>query len=481
MSNQSFSTAAIFQARGAKRLMPQPRRIAIGTFLALTVVAGAQAQLTPLVTGAVAERVGRDLISEARAAASSLIAQGEASGNALVIAAGNQLQVQADNVTRVAGKEASQRVKEMSAPVIPLMQNLFDLTSNPNALLGGVSDLKNATVLDLRALTRAVPGIGENFYVQRLRGSIQLERSQQDFPFAIQGTGLGVATDRIRSNVRLIIDGKAVQDAVGTSTDSHTRRFSVKNEELAPKFSKTKVITLDGEYLVTQETFKGWFIKSWEKSGTYRVPFKIALVPASMGTLTVVTEVPHRDFVRVRSETLTRTSGDHNCARCENPPTVPYNITYSVPGTPSSVPKLGDFKLAGASMTCLSGACGWSRLTSVGTTANQTTATGAFLVWGSPVTYAMTLDVLEYKALGDTIRSTLPSKALQYGQTVSVAVPSSEGLHATAAIVTKTGATLSFALGTNDDQGLVTLIQTIPGPDYISYVYRVNPPKELDL
>jgi hypothetical protein len=156
--------------------------------------------------GAVMNKVGTELINEARAAGASLIAQGQSAGNALLINAGNELNVAADNAVRAVGAELSRQVKDMAAQAQPVLARLQQMIDDTNKLETKTYRFKDASVLDVRGLLRDVPGVGEDFYVQRVDGVAQLKKEAAAYEVAIVGTGLGIATSRIESTTKLLID-----------------------------------------------------------------------------------------------------------------------------------------------------------------------------------------------------------------------------------------------------------------------------------
>jgi len=426
------------------------------------------------VGGVVAAKVGRDLVNQLQATGAALIGQGEASGNAMMIRAGNEMAVLAQNLLSIAGSEIDKRVDHMTAKLQPVMAQAQALLDHKAHLVKGVYDIKDSTVLDLRSFAASYP-LGSRFFVQKIDGSAQLNRSAGAYTISVWGVALGQDSDKIRSEVRLAINGFTLP-VERDGAQANIASFTVPVEALNSLFKQKQITTARAEFIVTQQN-KGWFW--WSRPTTYHVPFKLVLFPTYAGQLKLNVIEPTYAWQALpdNPQKQDRATGDHNCARCKDPPHVPYMLTIEVPSSKQAPPLEGDERLVSKSATCEGGACPWTSLSSLEFYEGNTRVAAQWQVWGSPVTLHLRADAERYTAVGE--KTTPQTVDLYYDQVFSVRVPNALGVRTDGQIATITGDTSALLLGNNDTRGLVSLQQKVPGPGYDTYQYLVLRPSGL--
>jgi hypothetical protein len=226
-----------------------------------------------------------------------LIGQGESSGNALLITAGNEMNVQADNTARLVGSEISRRISEMDARFRPSLASLNELLEHSKRLTDTAYKFKDAAVLDLRAIVATWPVVGEHFFVQSIEGVTQVRRPEADYKIAISGTGLGIPAANLSSTVSLALNG-AVLNVEPERTDAYTARFTIPNKALAALFRERSLSTVPATFEIVQ-TVVPWY-RMGKKTYKYSVPLKLALVPYFAGSARVTTKFDQYDWKFIR-------------------------------------------------------------------------------------------------------------------------------------------------------------------------------------
>jgi hypothetical protein len=249
--------------------------------------------------------------------------------------------------------------------------------------------------------------------------------------------------------------------------DPYTARFTIPNELL--QFDDNLLKTVNATFEISQR-IRPWY-GTWRDGGSYRVPITIALIPINAGSLRVLTTEPSFKWVFARHEQTTRTTADHNCPRCSDPPKAPYELSIGpVPNMKRAEPQLGDQRLVNPTLKCLTdivvlkgipsvlginiksidrSACGWTQLTSVDTVENGSRVVGHWLSWGSPTTWELRADVEEYVASGAAKDEHV--YPLRFGEIVEMIVPDTVGTSAVGLGTTFTKEKFQLVLGSNND------------------------------
>jgi hypothetical protein len=449
------------------------------------------------VGGLIAGKVGSDLITEARQTAQTLIGQAEASGNALILRNANELNVLAQNASLLVGEQLTKTTDSMSIQNRALMETLATATRTASQTAATATyALRDAVALDLKG-TIAGTGFGEQFYVQRIGGLIQMQKDA-DYQVSITGLGLGIPTDKRKSEVRFLIDGQAVAGVKQSRNDAYTTSFVIPNAALAPRFAAKRMNVLAATFDIDYEYKSGVVFSKWQKL-QQRVPVRIGLMPLYAGTITVRATGSTIDWVKVRDEVAKRTTGNHHCEKdCKGEPTrTNYTLTIKVPSTDHQ--KVGDQKLVNPVLRCVpqmvqipqiiilgtvipaqtvdASACPWSAVNSVYLSEGDTRATASFDVWSKPTNWELTAGVYELKPVGEMV--TTRDYDLQFGHLVEIEVPSSTEV-AKVLGTTITNATFEFVAGNNDTQGILKLEREVPGELFRKYIYLVNRPPDAD-
>jgi hypothetical protein len=346
----------------------------------------------------------------------------------------------------------------------------------------GAYDLKDAVTLDVRAVMASIPGLGERYYVQSVRGLTQIHGSEPVYRVSISGTGLGIPSERIRSTIRLELNGSVVAEVVTQRTDPHTTRFEIPSKVLEPHFAPSQMKRLEGAFLIRHEHRTGLLdgvldglIPRW-RAREYRVPLFLALMPRYAGRITAEAEVPVYAWRPIQALTEERVTHNHHCrSRCRGEPTrTPYDITIKVRGV--TPPEVGSRRLTMASITCAEGPCAFSHSYGTTLTEDNTRATGRFDVWSHPMRWTLRAEAEEYQRASNRRDST--EHELAFDRILELVVPSDATVTRISG-QTVTGRKFEFIAGANEPGGLLRLEREIPpaAPGVPRrFYYRVVPP-----
>jgi hypothetical protein len=447
-----------------------------------------------IIGSVVANKVGSDLIAELRAAGANLIGQGEASGNALLIRAGNEMNVLALNLSNAAGREVDKQVRHMSARVQPLMAHAQYVLDNRGRIEKLGYELKDSAVLDLRRVAAAYAPF-EAFFVQRIDGAALLHKGMGDYSIAIAGVGLGQDSENLKSTVTFHLAGREVP-ARKVGYDANTALFRVPVSHINGRFKAKTLTRLPAAFRVTQQR-KSFF--GWGKPKSYVVPFEIALLPRYAGRLELVLTEPvygwqRNDRLAIKQ---VRTTGDHNCPKCPNPPETPYSLSAVVPSSGLATPQPGDRRILEPNSWChtdvrkipipfgrqrfieqdFSG-CPWTRRTGLVVTPDGSRVDAQYLVWGKAVTLELQAAVEEYTLLEQRTRPV--AYDLFYDDILEIDAPNATGVSGRGRLQLVNGNSASMVLGLNDSAGTLSLQQKVPGPTHDRYQYLVRRPPQVD-
>ena len=439
---------------------------------ALILLSSCTDPVSSTITASVMKQKVSEIISEARAAASSLIAEGGNQGNALLVNAGNELNVQADNTARIMGERVDKTVDQIGSRYQPVVASLLDLVQQREQLKDEAYKFKDSAVVDLHTVIATWPVVGNTFLVKRISGTSLVFKPEADYTVSIQGIGLGIQSARLKSITTLSINGVPTK-LIPNSTDDQTATFTIPNGRLHDQFLDHDMHVIPAEFDVSQE------IHPWYGFGTshnaYKVPIKIVLVPHQAATVNVVRHFDEYVWTKVRTETRDVASGDHNCPHCDNPPHAPYQTEIHVTNSHKTTPMPHDLQLRNPLMVCIAGACPWSSVMSVVLQDNFSQIVGNISVWGSPVAYRLTADVYEYLPTGNRASDEVPYKA-DFDLPLEFKVPKAPGLSTIVYYRMFTKEKDFLVPGQNHEA--FQLESKTPTDEYDLFVYRLKRPQD---
>jgi hypothetical protein len=403
----------------------------------------------------------RKVIESARAAASKLLAEGTNSGNALLIRSGNELNVFADNASRILGAEIDKKLDRVSEENRKLLVELHGATEAVRRLESTVYNLKDAVALDLQEVAGRLPFTQtDKQFIQRIEGVTQLQQDSREFVLSAWAHRFGTDSESLQTSFSLIVDGEAVSARV-ERIEAHRATFFIPPQALKSKFKDDRFVLVSATLKVKRVFQEGW-VFSKQRTLEFDVPFKVTLLPRKAGKMSLKLTHPRYDWVERSTERATRSTGDHHCnSNCRGEPTLTnYSVALKVTGTGRTPPVLGDQRLSEASLNCIAGPCAFSRVNTVYLSESDTRATGEFAVWSKPTTWELSARRFEYSDVGT--QETVLNFDVEYGKSTSVVIPNDTMVgQVTGRLIT--GVEVDLVVGATSSIGPLTLARDTHG------------------
>jgi hypothetical protein len=435
-----------------------------------------------VVAGELSSRKISDIINELRAAGASLIGQAANEGNGLAARLGNEMTVAAINAANAFGGQLNNTVAQASAEAQPVLAALNYVAANHKKLLKETYRMKDTLVMDLRAISWRVTG--DHFFIQTIDGTAQIPKKEGVYRISVIGTGLGIPSSTLKSESKLFIGNKHYNPI--PPQNAYTATFEVPVADLQFMAKKLRLVNAT---LKTTQSVKS-YIFGWKRRPAPDVDISIGLYPLHFAQVSINSTHSKFEWVKARDEGTNHTTGDHNCATCSNPPKTPYTLSIKVPNQLKTTPQLGDQQLKAPKLECLkdmrtirifnrdivvdASACGWTSITSVNLSENNSRADGKWLSWGSPTTWRFAAEVWEFTATGEA-KEQQPAQDVEFDSIVEFDVPAGQGSFAVAVGKTYSNEKFEFVLGNNTDM-LTLQKQALTPTGRAKYLYVVGKP-----
>ncbi len=431
-----------------------------------------QASAEPIGLGAIEDLVGNDLISKAKSAGQDLLEDFNQKANLLSARLSDQLTVAAETAVLLAGNELDKQVKNMSAPIQQLMVNLNQLTDAVNGLKAEAFPLKDAIVVDIRALTQNVPFVGEKFYIQRVDGVLQL---QKDSPYTLNllAVGVGPATPRHRSTVGIAIgtgaNKKLLTDATIDQIQANTAGITIPQSDLNTFFDQSKPVRLDASLEFDMQE-KG--LLGWKAPEHYSIPFGLTLMPINAGTISVAVRVHSYDWADTgnRDQKFLTTAELNGSGRYDY-----YTLDLKVAGTGHTPPAVGDqkYRTTDIKFDCISGqdqSCAFRDIFYIQPVDSDRTVEAYWRTNSHPTTWRLSADIMQWGQTGDKDQDPF-QLPIQFGKNLLITVPNDyELIHITGKTITGEPIDVIYPNGSD----LLKPLSVQPGSNTI--IYLVNRP-----
>jgi hypothetical protein len=421
-----------------------------------------------ILLGAIADLTGKDLIGRAKSAAEEVLADFDNKANFLSARISDQLTVAAESAELLAGGELDRQVKNMSQPLQQVMVNLQQLVDGVNGLKSDAYNLKDALVVDIRALTENVPLVGEKFYIQSIDGVLQL---QKDSPYEITvlGVGLGPASEKHSSSVGLKIgtNPQPVTDITVDQIHAGTAVISIPQSDLNPLFKPTPIrVPASLEFDMTDKDLLGP-----RKTRHYSIPFGLTLIPTNAGTISVAVRVHTYGWTDtgVRDKKLQPTPDLNGAGRYEY-----YTLDLKVATSGRTPPTPGDqkYRTSDIKFDCIYGglACGFKDVFYIQPMNHDSQIQAYWRTNSNPTVWQLSAEIMQWSQTGDQDQP--PStKPIRFGENVLIQVPDDwELVHITGKTVTGEAIDLIYPSGSD----LLRALPVQPGSNTI--IYFVNRP-----
>ena len=417
----------------------------------------------------------RDLITEARQQATTLLADGRSTGDTLIARAGDELNMFADNAVRLVGDELDAKLEGFDETTRNLLISLHAATQSAKSFTKKAYDIKDTAALDLRSILGGLPLVKEHLVLQRVDGLTHL-KGASDYPMELIGSYIGTPSEEHTSAISVRINGTTIEGLRITPVGLHHAALAIPNSEVSQLFDEEQLRILPGVIVISQRFKEGWWIfKSW-KEKKYEVPVHFSLFPPYAGTVKVVARTQEMGWVRAEPKSNTATGGTNHCGKnCNGHRGSPYEVGTSVSGGERVLQHVGDQRIVGISeCRCISGTCAFDEHNHSLVDLNKTRARCGWQGRSHPSTWRITAQVEQWVPIGE--RDIEQSVKIYWDRNVEIRVPlNSSTVRVSGRLLT--GQDLDILDGQPDPSGLLTRIRKVLNVNDASLYYRISRPK----
>ena len=167
--------------------------IAILILMAATSRSAAQDPLSGLVGVALMQFGGSkisDIIKQFQNTGEALIREGGNTGNSLLVTAGSELQAFLANASFILRDSQDRLYKEVGFNQQAVLAVVLLMSDEIEQSRQFARDFRDSTILDLNALVDRIPFVRNQFFVQSLRGMVQVQKRDGEYRFRLFGTRL---------------------------------------------------------------------------------------------------------------------------------------------------------------------------------------------------------------------------------------------------------------------------------------------------
>ncbi len=375
--------------------------------------------VTPTVSGMAVS----DLLDQAEDIVDKTLGNAENTGSALIANSANQLQVAIEIARINFGSEINKTVGSLKEEHRLAFQRLHDLSKEVESFEGKIYELKDSTVLDIRALIKDFPIIdGENYFVQSVSGLSQLRKPDR-YTITINGTGFGTSSEKYRSSIKLFKAGREITSDLYSVQEDRANQSKVLMDSGIFQNSDEKIIfeKISLKIKIQQKKQVLGFLWSYWSESEYNLPLIMSIFPPVAGTIEVNSNEQLYGWVKITRHTFSETGGNNHCSKnCKKHVGTHYDRCYSVTGGNQTV--VGYKRITNVSGLSCSGTCGYDEDKAKRLVGNSSKVCMHWRGRSHPSTYSVSFDIEEYKKTGEKPYS--PQKlTVQYGDIIEVKVP----------------------------------------------------------
>ena len=420
----------------------------------------------------------RDIIQDARLAASTLMADGANTGNTLVIRGADELNAAADNAVRIIGHSMDKKFEQLEPLQKEMMLGVARATVAVKKLSEKAYTAKDTIALDVRSILGSFPLVTETFVLQRVGGLSHLKR-ETDYRMQLIGSYVGLPATGYEAEIQLYIDGKKVDGLKRNPSEVHVTELAIPSDVINPLFKDDKVALVPVDVEVTYTSPKPWyhlFARADKSPIVTRV--HLALYPSHVGSFDVSARETVFGWTPLPSDFKQALGPNAHCSSdCGKHYGIDAGVEMVVSGgeKPQQVP--GDIRIVNADCSPIPGHNGFDVIHGPVIQDNGTRAICRFRARSHPSEYRLTVYRQLWAATGD--RDVKTAVDLYFDKVSEIRVPK----FAKAVRVSgrdTSGSRFEFMLGEADPSSPVQLVSKQENANDLSYFVRAVRPAELD-
>ena len=421
-------------------------------------------------TAIVGGEVAKSVIDKFEQTASKLLSQANSAGNALLSKAGNELNVASKNASLLLSDQLNTTFDKLSAENQKLLNEIeqFRLTAEKISL--GTFDLKDALVIDLKKiLGDALPWSRTDFYVQNIKGAIQLIQNEADYSLTILGIGFGYNQDGYQSKISAVYVNDKKINFNENKLSGNESQLLLSHSEVNDLAVEKKITQIKARVIVETKRKEGFIFKSWHTK-TFDLPITISLLSKRLSNISVKYTFTKYDWqVVVPSSKYHSDLPDHNQGDSHNILHFPWTTEIRLPDNQRFTKPVAYSQQAQGE----GAGCPWTTFQSLTILENGKLLSAKFDTWGPPCRYYFEATIEEFKET-NPINDSLPRMFFEYGKNFVIELPKG------AKYWQIQGQTLDFKeidlIGKRNFSSLLTYQDTYPVGDIIRVVYKVGLP-----
>jgi hypothetical protein len=392
------------------------------------------------------------LIAKAKEVASSLLVDGTASANGLLLNASNQLSVSIENLVLLLGDQIDKKIAQLSNELRPIVQRFEQVLDAIQRLADQAFELEAITSLDIEQALGVIPFTRQRFVLKSIRGVTQI-RQDEDYELRIIATNVGTGESDARCSTELLLAGASVV-VQRQAIDQHKVSLKIPAAQLNALFADDAIRLVEATLRVRYEYKKGFGWKKFE----HAYPFFLTLMPIVAGSATLSCKFPQKGWRFAGREVKRLPTGDHHQ---EGHDVKWYRYVTDIVVS-------NDHRLVGAQMNGISGPLPWSQKEAPVYTnpspidpSSYTRVECGVWVWSGPMVFELSAESQVYDVVSEGSAS-FPF-TFKYGDVFSIDLPKD----ATAGLVEgtlKTKRPIKFLLTESDSTRTLSIqrIEDLP-------------------
>jgi hypothetical protein len=463
------------------------RKQAIVSLMTFGLLAGAAspapAQVIEVITagGSVASsallgKAVRDIIADARLQASSLLAEGQRTGNALLIRGADELSVAVDNASRLLSQELDRAFERLDQQKQDVLLGVARATKAAEGLAERAYLAKDTLSLDTRSILGSLPLTDEVFVLQRVDGLTHLEKDT-DYSFRLIGSYVGLPASGYSTKLSLEIEGRPVKDIKVSPVELHVADITLPNATIAPLFDTGAVKVVEAE-LKVEYTSPSRFLWVFPRDKTDVLSSKLHLVlyPSYAGEAKVAARSIVYGWKPINSDSRSQTGPNAHCSsRCKDWYGIPWSFDMTVSTGIRNPPIEGDIRIASARCVGAPGSH-FDEDLRADVLDSGARARCSVRARSHPATYLLTIEREQWKPVSD--REATLTTALHYDQATELRIPKD------AKTIRMTGKLLSgegfdFIVGDTSAGAAIEIVRQVENANDTSLFIRARRPEGL--
>lgn len=384
------------------------------------------------ISAAVTTMSADEIISDAKKAIDTSIANAQIAGDQMINHAAYELDFTIQQIDHKLGIHRKSLVKDLDKSLQKALSQVDSFTKALNDGAYTLRTIEDDLSLDLQKTLGNIPFVDSPYTLRLIKGIQQVKLNKTSYYLTLVGSGFGEVTDTTKTEiVKFSINGTDINNSVSIyQRHRNSIVLEIKNESLSPYFQDIlAVATIE----LTAAEMKRASQKNnkWKVNSNIPYQFRMYLHPRSASEIEVFGEGEYFEFVNNGNFCHDFTSPNNHCSDdCDESNSFPLGRGYRyvgeaiVPNYKARPPyEIGNNRLTskGLKREFISGPNGWQSGHAQQIVENGKKMRFAFNVWTRPVTWKVCTEKETYQSVGYkpyNLKISVP-----YGDTFKIRLP----------------------------------------------------------